>query len=260
VSDTYQFALDRKRGLALAGCFIAAALLLFFAGTITGMLLSSSRISALRAENKPPEVKPALPKEPELPKPSPPAPTAMPASSPTPPEASSATAASTSAAQPGQTNLVVNPLSTQPSVADKGSLVGPDATTNLTAAKTNPATISPTGAGNSQTTAAATQPSTHSQAPQPSNNAVASHPVQTSLAVPLAVRVGSFTVKSNADALVASLSDLGYRPVMSEFTDTHGRVWYSVKLGPYTRWNAASAVAARVSIAENVKPIIGPMS
>jgi hypothetical protein len=66
-------------------------------------------------------------------------------------------------------------------------------------------------------------------------------------------------VKSNAEALMVSLEDMGYRPVMSRYSDERGRLWYVVKLGPYTRWNAASKVAARVSIAENVKPVIGPM-
>ena len=84
-------------------------------------------------------------------------------------------------------------------------------------------------------------------------------PVETSYAIPLGVRVGSFAVKGNAEALLQSLKDLGYRPAMSRYSDSHGRVWYVVKLGPYTRWNAASKVAARVSIAENVRPVIGPM-
>jgi cell division protein FtsN len=97
------------------------------------------------------------------------------------------------------------------------------------------------------------------QTPQLPGSIVVPHPVQTSLAVPLAVKVGSFTVKSNADALVVSLIDLGYRPMISQFEDPYGRQWYLVKLGPYNRWNAASAVAARVAIAENVRPIIGPM-
>jgi hypothetical protein len=66
-------------------------------------------------------------------------------------------------------------------------------------------------------------------------------------------------VKANAETLMQSLKDLGYRPAMSLYSDPHGRTWYVVKLGPYTRWNKASQVAARVSIAENVKPVIGPM-
>jgi cell division protein FtsN len=82
---------------------------------------------------------------------------------------------------------------------------------------------------------------------------------ETSYAIPLAVRVGSFSVKSNAETLMQSLRDMGYQPAMNQYTDARGRGWYVVKLGPYTKWNAASRVAARVSIAENVSPTIGPM-
>jgi cell division septation protein DedD len=93
----------------------------------------------------------------------------------------------------------------------------------------------------------------------PQQPAAAPHPVEVSYAIPLAVRVGSFAVKENAEGLTQSLKDLGYRPVMSRWSDSRGRAWYVVKLGPYARWNAASRVAARVSIAENVRPVIGPM-
>src|SRR5271170_956832 len=46
MSEAYQFALDRSRALILAGCFVAAAMLLFFAGAITGTLYTTSRQSA----------------------------------------------------------------------------------------------------------------------------------------------------------------------------------------------------------------------
>jgi cell division septation protein DedD len=89
--------------------------------------------------------------------------------------------------------------------------------------------------------------------------AAVSRPVEASYAIPLAVKVGSFAVKENAEGLMQSLKDRGYRPTISRSSDSRGRVWYVVKLGPYTRWNAASRVAARVSIAENLKPVIGPI-
>ena len=105
------------------------------------------------------------------------------------------------------------------------------------------------------TTPTATAAKSLSSAPE----AASPRLVETSYAIPLAVKVSSFLVKSHADALMVSLRDLGYRPVMSHFMDTRGELWYLVKLGPYTRWNTASAVAARVSLEENVRPIIGPM-
>jgi hypothetical protein len=75
----------------------------------------------------------------------------------------------------------------------------------------------------------------------------------------LSPSVGSFSMKENAEGLMQSLKDRGYRPMMSRSSDPRGRVWYVVKLGPYNCWNAASRVAARVSIAENLRPVIGPV-
>ena len=80
-----------------------------------------------------------------------------------------------------------------------------------------------------------------------------------SYAIQLAVRVGSFSVKSNAETVTQSLRDMGYQPTLNRSTDIRGRVWYVVKLGPYTKWNTASVIATRISIAENVTPVIGPM-
>jgi cell division protein FtsN len=80
-----------------------------------------------------------------------------------------------------------------------------------------------------------------------------------SYAIQLAVRVGSFSVKSNAETVTQSLRDMGYQPTLTHSTDAHGRVWYVVKLGPYTKWNTASVIATRISIAENVTPVIAPM-
>jgi cell division septation protein DedD len=80
-----------------------------------------------------------------------------------------------------------------------------------------------------------------------------------SYAIQLAVRVGSFSVKSNAETVTQSLRDMGYQPTLSRSTDSNGRIWYVVRVGPYTKWNTASTVATRISIAEDVTPVIGPM-
>jgi cell division protein FtsN len=52
---------------------------------------------------------------------------------------------------------------------------------------------------------------------------------------------------------------MGYKPLVSRSTDTRGHHWYVVKVGPYAQWNAASRVAARISMTEDVTPVIGPM-
>ena len=65
MSEAYQFAIGRSRALVLAGCFVAAATLLFFAGAITGTLYTTSRQSSAQAIVAAPSVKaPELPNDP----------------------------------------------------------------------------------------------------------------------------------------------------------------------------------------------------
>jgi cell division protein FtsN len=225
VSADYNFSLNRARMLLLASCFAAAAILLFFAGSISGMLYSGGRAAASRTPQPMPAAKPAQSpnsasqKAPDGPPPASASDAPSSASTPPPPVA---VAAGTAVAAPG---------ATAPATAAAPAVPAPQAVASTAGAEPKP--------------------------PQPA--VAAPRPVEASYALPLAVRVGSFTVKSNAEALMVSLEDMGYRPVMSRYSDERGRLWYVVKLGPYTRWNAASRVAARVSIAENVKPVIGPM-
>jgi cell division septation protein DedD len=225
VSDVYHFSLDRARVLLLAGCFAAAAILLFFAGSISGMLFSGGRAAASRTSQLKPVMKPAQSLGSAAQKP------------PAEPTPASASGSSTNAS--AQTP--------QPLAVAAGTAVAA-ASAPIATAPATPAAIP------------AAQPASASVEAKPPQPAVASpRPVEASYAIPLAVRVGSFAVKSNAEALMVSLEDMGYRPAMSRYSDESGRQWYVVTLGPYTRWNAASRVAARVSIAENVKPVIGPM-
>ena len=59
--------------------------------------------------------------------------------------------------------------------------------------------------------------------------------------------------------MITALAAKGYRASLGHSSSANGRTWYVVKLGPYKEWNTASNVAARVAIAENVRPVIGPM-
>ena len=229
MSADYNFSLDRTRVLLLAGCFVAAAILLFFAGSISGMLYSGGRAAALRTPHPMSAAKPARSlnsasqKTPAAPPPASASDAPSSASAPTPPPV--AVAAGTAVAS------VAAPIAAAPATAAAPAITAPQPTAPAAGAEAKP--------------------------PQPA--VAVPRQVEASYALPLAIRVGSFTVKSNAEALMVSLEDMGYRPVMSHYSDERGRLWYVVKLGPYTRWNAASRVAARVSIAENVKPVIGPM-
>jgi cell division protein FtsN len=72
---------------------------------------------------------------------------------------------------------------------------------------------------------------------------------ESSYAIPLAIKVCSFTGKASAEAMVAALAALGYRASLGHSSGAGGRTWYVVKLGPYKEWNTASNVAARVAIA-----------
>ena len=90
-------------------------------------------------------------------------------------------------------------------------------------------------------------------------SATAEPSADSSYAIPLAVKVCSFTGKTSAEAMIASLASKGYRASLGHSSGAGGRTWYVVKLGPYKEWNTASDVAARVAIAENVRPVIGPV-
>jgi cell division septation protein DedD len=78
-------------------------------------------------------------------------------------------------------------------------------------------------------------------------------------AVSLVVQVGSFLVQDNATRLAESLRQLGYPAEIVQRTDSHQRSWYVLRLGPYRQWNAASDVAAKLAVNQELKPIVGPM-
>jgi cell division protein FtsN len=79
------------------------------------------------------------------------------------------------------------------------------------------------------------------------------------LAIPLFIKVCSFVGKTGAEEMVAALAAKGYHASLVHSVGAQDRTWYVVRLGPYTEWNSAAEVAARVAIAENVRPEIGPM-
>jgi cell division septation protein DedD len=232
MSEAYQFAIGRSRALILAGCFVAAAALLFFAGTITGTLYTASRQSS--AAVAPPSVK-----GPELP-------------------AVKASATGPSAPAAGQPASVAEVPTSESATTTLAPEESPIASSSI-AADAAPASTGPPAAPSTAATANAEVKPQPAAKPVPAATPTLTQVTATSYAIQLAVRVGSFSVKSNAETLTRSLRDMGYQPTLSRSTDIHGRVWYVVKLGPYTKWNTASVIATRISIAENVTPVIGPM-
>lgn len=246
MSQAYQFAIGRSRALILAGCFAAAALLLFFAGALSGLLYSNSREASRKLVVPEPVIK--APKAPEVKAPEL---AAVPSTDTKTAPSRDAASASSAAGSTGEATAPIAPSAKPASTPATSGSTGPVPATTpaATTATSAPAAVPPVNSASATATAAKSQTD---DKPLPAR-------VEASYAIPLAVRVGSFTIKSNAESLMQSLKDLGYQPAMGLYTDAKGRPWYVVKLGPYTKWNTASRVAARISIAENVTPVIGPM-
>jgi cell division septation protein DedD len=233
MSDDLKFSIQRTRALVLAGCFAAVSVLLFFAGTVTGLLYSGAHAETTLVVSAP-----AAP--------------ARPHSTPdkTPEAPTDAAAASFATPPPDKPT----PSSGAPAAATTPPAAPPAPSTAT--AKTPPATAASSAAPGTTGAQATAPPPTKLSSADASDTASETEP---SLTIPLAVQVGAFAVKSNAETLVQSLGDMGYKPVVSRSTDAHGHQWYVVRIGPYTKWNAASRVAARISTTEDVTPVIGPM-
>ena len=255
MSEAYQFAIGRSRALVLAGCFVAAAMLLFFAGAITGTLYTTSRQSSAQAVVALPSVK-----APELPKiqaPEPAAGSSAPAAAQSPSPADvPGSGSATNTPAPEESPTPVSATTIAPAPAAAASATPEDSARQSSAAA--PASTNPSAAPTEAAASAEAKPQPAAK-PVPAKAPTLTPVTATSYSIPLAVRVGSFSLKSNAETLMQSLKDKGYQPAMTQFTDTRGRLWYVVKLGPYTKWNTASLIATRISIAENVTPVIGPM-
>jgi cell division protein FtsN len=237
MSDDYKFSIQRTRALVLAGCFAAVSVLLFFAGTVTGLLYSGTHakttlvVLAPTAAARPHSAPDKTPEDRTE--------SAATSSTPPPPDEP----APSSAAPASTTPAAATPLPAPPTAARAS------AKTQLATAASSPAS------GTADASASAPPPTKPSSA----DSSEARETTEPSLTIPLAVQVGAFAVKSNAETLVQSLGDMGYKPVVSRSTDAHGHQWYVVRIGPYTKWNAASRVAARISMTEDVTPVIGPM-
>lgn len=234
MSDNYKFSIQRSRALVLAGCFAAVSLLLFFAGTITGLLYSGIHAKAMPVVF---------------------APTAATHTHSAPDKApeDSAEPATSSSTTPPSDDLI--PSSVAATTTPAAAVATPPSALPATGKTT--ATATPSAAGAAADALASADPPTKPSSAQPPETAPQT--TDASLTIPLAVQVGAFAIKSHAETLVQSLGDMGYKPVVSRSTDVRGHHWYVVKVGPYAKWNAASRVAARISMTEDVTPVIGPM-
>jgi cell division septation protein DedD len=77
-------------------------------------------------------------------------------------------------------------------------------------------------------------------------------------AVQLAIQVGAFLDKANADKLVERLKEAGYTPEV--VLGGHApRLWNFVRVGPYHDWDEASQIAAVISRDQDTEAVVRPM-
>lgn len=224
MSSSLTVELSRMRAVAVLGCVVVAGVLLFAAGTATGLLISNGQSAPSGTQMAKWTVEP-------LPSP-------HPAASNQP----GASSQGIEAATPASVTTLATVPPEPPAIAANPSVGSQSATPALQSApaaadKTrSPAAIGSFLAQGASTTASADSVDI----------------------VPLAIRVCSFEAKTSAENMVASLASRGYRASVVHSSGAQGRSWYVVEMGPYSAWNTASTVAAHVAIAENVRPLIGP--
>jgi cell division septation protein DedD len=101
--------------------------------------------------------------------------------------------------------------------------------------------------------AKAPTPPAAQSAPAPAPSAVPDAP-----GVLLAIQVGAFLDKSNADNLVERLKEAGYTPQIV-LAGHPPRQWNFVRVGPYHDWSEASQIAAVISRNEDTEAVVRPM-
>jgi sporulation related protein len=253
MSKVYEFAISRKLAIVLAVCCALAGILLFAAGTLSGWLLFPQYAAYARPKAKIEVAATAIPAKPIS--------SGTQQSGGTTPSAAPATAGATQPAAPGPTpapdNAPKSEALAQPlPAAEAGKSVSggkQGASLVPVAGKSQPAPAASSGSG----AAGAASAGATAEAGAPAK--AAAPPPPDPYAVSLVVQVGSFTVEANAKRLAESLQQLGYPAEIVERTDSHQRLWHVVRLGPYREWNAATGVATRLALNQELKPIVGPM-
>lgn len=240
MSEPFSIQMSRARVITVAACLVVAGILFFAAGAVAGLLVASSSVNSLveaQLRATKPVIEPA--KKPAVPDPL--------------DSAAATTAVASAETLPFSGLSSVAPASQTPSPAGSSSPQSASA-----GASPAPATVSPAPASS---TAAAPNAAKESASVTPSAapSAAGEPSSESSYVIPLAIKVCSFTGKASAEAMVAALAAKGYSASLGHSSGADGRIWYVVKLGPYKEWNTASNDAARIAIAENVKPEIGPM-
>ena len=241
MSNFYSLDLSRARAIAIVVCFVAAGVFLFVAGTASGLLLASGSSGRKPLQETLPTKQPV----------------SVPGGPPGKQEQVDQAESMEQTADAGADEPT-------PAAASVPTLVALSRSAQVASGSPSP-TAAPQGIGT--TGASAAQPaSIDAKAKQPVPDRDTAGPLGTaqqatpaSYAVPLAIKVCSFAGRSSAETLVHVLTNKGYHATLVQSVGALGRTWFVVKLGPYTEWNAASTDAAQIAIAENVRPVIGPM-
>ena len=248
MSEIFDIQISRGRAITVAGCLIAAGVLLFAAGTVAGLLMASSSVQSQLSAAQLPAVKPALEPAKKITAARAPSDSGAPGAAGPSEEALPAVEAASQTTAPAGGPLPQQAASSAPQPPAPASTVpAPPLAEAASAARPAPASPSRDAANAARESA----PGLASASADPS--------AESSYAIPLAIKVCSFSGKASAEAMITALAAKGYRASLGHSSGANGRTWYVVKLGPYKQWNTASDVAARVAIAENVRPVIGPM-
>ena len=237
MSDLFKVELSRARAIAIGVCAAAAGVLLFVAGTASGLLLASGATGQ--------QIAPAGSKYESIP-----AEGRTGAASPVE-ENSSATAVGPAGQSGNPPSLAVLSNAPKPGATQAAPEVFPSAPAPVVAP--TPAPAQPAAAPvNPARPPAATSVVTASTdlIALPSESSASDEP-------PLAVKVCSFSGKISADNLASLLESKGYRASVIRSIGAQGRAWYVVTVGPYSEWNAAASAAAQVAILANVQPVVG---
>lgn len=220
MSTTFKVELSRARAIAICICAAGACVLLFVAGTASGLLMASNVVELPIAKAAP----------------------VQPKSEPVPatekPEAATGLDENTLQTTDGSGVQSGNP----PSLAVL-SVAPTSSTTKPAAPEKTPNTIpvpSQTPADIAETAAA------------PSQSA-------SSYGIPLAVKVCSFSTEAGADNLASLLESRGYHASVTRAFGAEDHLWYVVTVGPYNEWNAATSAAAHLAIIANVQPVVSQL-
>ena len=244
----WEFAVGPKDVAIIAFCMILSGLFLSGAGFVTGLLLAPRRNEVqarLAANGKMPTETPAPQNAPVA--------VATPAASapvvknpPETPEESSPGSLAVKAPEPVAKEVTAAPDRIESRL--ESAILAPVTTRPEAPAPLLPGILAPALAGVS------------AQAPAALTPAVATTVKPAPLPIRMAVQVGSFSLEENARNFVERLKRFGYPAVDLPDTDTRGRQWHVVQVGPYAAYDDASKTALELSTKYRLQPLIIPLT